>query len=110
MAAQDYITRVRGLANATVDMFSDSDLLDVLTDNTDGSGVTDVYLAVAVVWEMKAAKYVELVDVSESGSSRKFSDMAKNALLMASRYRDLSAKVEAAVTGRPFTVPIVRPS
>lgn len=40
-------------------------------------------LAASKVWASKAATYATLVDVSESGSSRKLSDLHKNALAMA---------------------------
>lgn len=42
--------------------------------------------AAAKVWTSKAATYATLVDVSESGSSRKLSDLHKNALAMSSHY------------------------
>jgi hypothetical protein len=66
----------------------------------DSNGWTDEQLAAAIdvtgtlegaaarVWSSKAATFSQLVDVSESGSSRKLSDLHKNALTMAERYRN----------------------
>lgn len=41
----------------------------------------------ARLWETRAAKTATLVDTSESGSSRKMSDIHRNALAYATRYR-----------------------
>lgn len=51
-------------------------------------------------WEGKAASYSTLVDVSESGSSRKFSDLHKNALTMAAHFGKKPDDVVAAAPGK----------
>ena len=40
------------------------------------------------VWTEKAAKWAQMVDVSEGGSSRKMSDLIDNALKMARMFQD----------------------
>lgn len=109
MAAEEFINRLRALTNASTTMFSDTDLLDVLVDNTDGDGATNLNLATATVWEMKAGKYVELVDITEAGSSRKNGDLSAKALAMAKFYRGRDADDVAIIAGRPMTRAIVRP-
>lgn len=61
------------------------------------------------LWRQKAASYAELVDVSESGSTRKLSDLRKNALEMAGYYDNLVQASIIAVSSRPRTRAIVRP-
>lgn len=64
----------------------------------------------ATVWREKAAKFSELVDISESGSSRKLSDLRKGALEQAAYYDGLVAEASVLIAGRPRTRPISRPS
>lgn len=109
MAAEEFINRLRALTNASTDMFSDVDLLDVLTTYTDGDGATNLNLSAAEVWEMKAAKYVELVDITEAGSSRKNGDLSTRALAMAKLYRGRNDEDVAIMASRPMTRAIVRP-
>lgn len=45
----------------------------------------------ATIWREKAAHYSTLVDVSESGSSRKMGDLHKNALAMAANFAGLDS-------------------
>lgn len=72
-------------------------------------GVTTLDEAAAVVWEIRAAKYHGLVNISESGSSRSLGDMHKNALAMAAYYRGKGAAIDAgASAGRTRTGRIVR--
>jgi hypothetical protein len=46
--------------------------------------------AAAVIWKHKAAQFATAVDMTESGSSRKLSDLHKNALTMAATYDQAS--------------------
>jgi hypothetical protein len=77
-------------------------------DNTRLAELLDTPLTVnaaaAVVWREKAANAAELVDVSESGSSRKLSDIRKNALEMAAHY---SALDESAGEGPAGSGPVI---
>lgn len=64
--------------------------------------------AAGVVWRHKAASYASLVDTSESGSSRKMSQLQENALRMAS-LADVDALAPSDLTGFAYTIPIERP-
>lgn len=89
---------------------TENDLRSLLLVNYDPDTDTyDVNTAAATVWEGKAAGFANLVDVSESGSSRKMSDLYKNAVAMASYYRGKSTTVVVDVSNRPRTRTIRRP-
>lgn len=84
--------------------FSDEMLRAALVDH--GS----IPAAAQALWTVKAAKFSGLVDVSESGSSRKMSDLHKNALAMSKHYGsmlDVETTVEV-LASRPRTRAIVR--
>lgn len=63
----------------------DDTRLSELLDEEDAT----VYSAASQAWTQKAAEAATLVDVSESGSSRKLGDVRKNALEMAAHYSSL---------------------
>ena len=65
--------------------------------------------AASLTWRIKASSYAGLVDVSENGSSRKMSDLYKNALALSAEY-GARADADTALpsAGRPRTAPIVR--
>lgn len=69
----------------------------------------DLRATAADIWTSKASSFSMLVDVSENGSSRKMSDIHKNALAMARQFRSESIDLIAATAGRPRTRAIVRP-
>lgn len=104
MATATDISTVRKYTNADASEYPDADINSAIDDNGG-----DLYAAAAEVWEWKAAKYSELVDTSESGSSRKNSTLFDNALKQVEYYRDKSE--QAAGTdefARPKTRAIVR--
>lgn len=73
----------------------------------------DVNLAAAYFWEVRAGRYSGLVDISESGSSRKMGDLYKNAMNMAAYFRnkakdDIQDPGEEDPRGRTRTGRIVR--
>lgn len=97
------VLRVRGFANEpTASAYSDAAILLMLGE--EGS----VEATVARIWREKAGRWAHLVDVSESGSSRKFSDLSKNAAAMAKMYGDMTI-ITASTVNRPRSRPIVRP-
>lgn len=105
MATTEQIAAVRRMAaEPSTEAYTDT-ALSALVDS-EGSPLG----AVVVVWEAKAASYAELVDTSESGSSRKMSQLHLNALRMRDYYYDLlHPKVDTTVeTASPFTVGIER--
>lgn len=78
-----------------------------LNDLIDGKG--SVSAAAASIWGHKAAAAAGLVDVTESGSSRKLGDLYKNALAMEKTYADKAAEEAGTPTVRRTTTrPIVR--
>lgn len=114
MAIADYVVLVRSYLDDMGEpaLFSNTDIVNALTRAT-AEGVTNVNAAAADLWRQKAAKFSGLVDVTEAGSSRKFSDLHKNALAMATRYDALGSGADAVtgvVVNRPRTRAIVRPS
>jgi hypothetical protein len=105
MATAEDILTVRKYTNASVDDYPDGDL-NTAIDNNNG----DLYLSAADVWDWKAAKYSELVDTSESGSSRRNSSLYDNAIAQANRYRQKSEDQTGKTTDdtRPRTRAIQR--
>lgn len=79
---------------------------EVLSDLIDSSVSLDA--AAGQVWQEKAAAVWELVNTSESGSSRSLSDIHKAALAQAKFYRDASSEVAVLTSDAPFTVDIER--
>lgn len=79
---------------------------DNFTDATIGALVDsgDVDSASAAIWRMKAASYADLVDTTEAGTSHKFSDLHKNALMMAKQF----GSVEPVKNARASVHKIVR--
>jgi hypothetical protein len=85
MATPDEIAALRGLVNESESCgeWDDETLAAIIDESTTMNG------AASVVWTRKAAASSTLVDVSESGSSRKLSDIHKNALAMAKYFGGL---------------------
>lgn len=72
------------------------------------AGETPEQIALAY-WESRMARTSNLVDVQESGSSRRLSDIHKSAAAMAKYYADKVAGQNPLVQKRPVrTRPIVR--
>lgn len=95
MATQVQVDQLRRFANYTdADPYDDAQLAALIDARS-------VYHVAAMLWDEKAASYSTLVDISESGSSRKMGDSYKNALAMAKYFRDLANAEEApaAVSG-----------
>jgi hypothetical protein len=108
MATADEIAEVRRNTNEPDDTggFTDA-LIGTLVDTL---GL--VSLASGAVWRTKAAKYADLVDVSEAGASRKMSDLFKHATAMADHWDAVGAtEIEDTTSpgiGRAVVHPIVR--
>lgn len=98
MATVSEINRVRKSTNVTVEEYSDSAISEIIDDNNG-----DLNLSSAQIWEEKAAKYSELVDTSESGSSRKQSSLYENAMRMVTYYRQRSDDETVSESERPRT-------
>lgn len=91
MATASQISDVRANTNEPDDTNGYTDivigtLIDALGNN--------VNLASGAIWRRKAAKFAELVDVSEAGASRKMSDLFKHATAMADHFDAVGAGEE----------------
>ena len=97
----------------------DEDIAEMIAESLRSDGSLDLNYAVAKYWLQKATTYSDLVDVSESGSSRKMSALAENAMAMYRRFMGLSGRnpdtsaelpVEEGLLRRTTTRAIIRPS
>lgn len=105
MATPEDITALRNMIGEpdNVAPYTD-DVLGLIIDSA-----LNLQDAASHIWSRKAADSALLVDISENGSSRKMSDVHKNALAMARMYRSESDELVAVVSRAPRTRPIVRP-
>jgi hypothetical protein len=95
MATESQILELRGLINEP----DDSNGYDDATVAGFIDGADTLNAAASKVWYLKAGQYSSLVDVSESGSSRKLSDLMKNAQSMGKMYADADATPTTADSG-----------
>jgi hypothetical protein len=72
-------------------------------------GSYDMNKYASVIWDAKAADMVELVKVSESGSSRDMQQAFEHAVKMAERFRAPAGEEGSAAPLAPRSVTIVRP-
>jgi hypothetical protein len=104
MAAPEDILELRGFVAEPDDTNGWSDAkLGLYLDEA-----ITVNSAAAQVWSVKAADFAGLVDVSESGSSRKLGDLYKNAKEMAGYFRGLDNSDVAVVVDVPVVTRIRR--
>lgn len=88
MATSDEWMRLRKMTGEVGSAtYSDSDLDLLITEAASLNG------AAAVIWGEKASTYAELVDITEAGSSRKNSDLFKNARTQYEYYTGLPGGV-----------------
>lgn len=100
MASLDEVARLRRLTDvAEDDETYTSDLLGQLIDDL------GMETAAGTVWREKAAKYAGLVDVTESGSSRRLSQLYDQALRVGQTF---TPDPEDDTRGRSFTVEVER--
>ena len=86
--------------------------IDAFIENSrNADGTANLRVAAADIWGVKASSYSTMVDISESGSSRKMSDLLKNALLLQKSLRDgdETPDIEDPLANRPRTRAIIRP-
>lgn len=79
---------------------------EILGDYIENEG--SVEAAASVIWGIKAGRYAALVDVTESGSSRKLGDLQAKALAMQKFYSAIVSERTGGISVRPSTRPIVR--
>jgi phage portal protein BeeE len=101
MATQDDVDALHRAANIPANDTEYPDTFLAILIDQQGS----VSAAAAAVWRYKAAAMATMVDTTESGSSRKLSDLHKNALEMAAGFDRVDV---ISRTGRSFTVGVER--
>lgn len=102
-SAEDVLRLRRMVGEPGTETYTDEALLALLAADPSPESVA------SGIWQEKAARYADLVNVSESGSSRSLSDLHKNALRFAEYYGRLSGGAPEPVADAPMTVPITRP-
>ena len=102
MASADELAALRRAADVATDddVYTDA-LLDSMFEMY-GS----VAGAAAAIWREKAAAYAAMVDTTESGSSRKLSDLHKNAMAVAAGFTSVDPVVVP--TRAAYTIPVER--
>lgn len=104
MATAQQVSRVR-------DYIAEPDDTNGWSDARIGEYIDEavnLYAAAADIWSVKASGYAALVDVSESGSSRRMSSLQQQALTMEKQYRMRAGEAVDSIAGSPFVVPISR--
>lgn len=112
MTDVDTLRGMVGEIPAETSTYTDLILADKILSTVNADGTTNLDRAAATIWREKAALLQPLVDTSESGSSRKNSDLMKNALAMAKDYDARVSTYEASLlvtAAAPRTRAIVRP-
>lgn len=103
MADNDAYLRLRRMTGEVdSERYTNADL-QIFIDTASG----DLNTAAADIWREKAAEFAELVDTSEAGSSRKNSDLFKNAVAQAEWFETRVAGATASA-GSTTTRRIVR--
>lgn len=93
------IALVRSMTNTTPAEYSDEVIAAYIAGTMADDGSFDLDQAASDVWAAKASKYAGLVDITESGSTRKLSSLYKQAMEMAKYYADKSDGVDAGGNG-----------
>jgi hypothetical protein len=104
MATSEEIAALRLLIDEPSSTFYTDQMLASLVDQAE----SNLNAAASDIWQQKAARFSTLVDITESGSSRKMSNLYSNALAMAKHFADESAEVVAETTMQPRTRTAVR--
>lgn len=107
----DEVTRLRNMIDEPDDTNGWSEVaLNLLAEaNTSSDGSYDLRKIAGSVWESKAAKLVDAVNISESGSSRSQSQMFDHAIAMAKQFGGSTGETGTSSPSRPRSYRIVRP-
>lgn len=87
-------------------------ITEFIEANRDSTGYANLKMAASDIWGVKATSFSKMVDIAESGSSRKMSDLLKNALLLQKSLREGATGPEEPgdpLKDRPRTRAITRP-
>lgn len=88
--------------------WTDEDIAALAELNVNEDGSYDLRALAAQIWEMKAASYVSLARVSESGSSRDLQQIFDHAKLMADYFKN--PQTNEATPVFPRSTKMVRPT
>lgn len=92
MATEEQLADLKRLIGDTE--WTDADL-ETLIDSS-----SSIEAAAAVVWESQAASYSQIVDITESGSSRKMGDLFDNAMKMAAWFKTQANPIDTSGSTR----------
>lgn len=103
---------IRGLIAEPTDAdgWTDQRIQDLAAAGLQPDGTYDTRAVAGAVWESKAAEYVGLVNVSESGSSRSMGEKFDHAVTMAKRFAADSPLPAETPALRPRSTRMVRPT
>lgn len=90
------------------DGWTDEEMELLAAQNANADGSYNLKAAAAAGWSAKAAKYVELVQMSESGSSRALNQMFDHAVAMAKLYDSGAGTGTDPAASAPRSTRIVR--
>lgn len=103
MASVEDIETLRRITNEPgIENYSD----EAMSDYIDAAGSVDG--AAAIIWEEKAARASNLVNIAESGSSRSMNQIYQNAVDQAKFYQG-KITTEGETSTAPFVTQITRP-
>lgn len=100
MATEAQILEVR-------DYIAEEDDTNGWTDEKIGAYVdaaANTHIAAANIWSAKATRYSTLVDVSESGSTRRLGSLLDNALRLSKQFRTSGAELVIATSETTFVI------
>lgn len=90
--------------------WTDQRLQDLAVAGLQTDGTYDTRAIAGAVWESKAASYVGLVNVTESGSSRSMGEKFDHAVIMAKRFAADAPAASETPVDRPRSTRMVRPT
>lgn len=113
MATASEIAYVRQLINEPDDSngWNDERIDEFIENNREADGTVNLKLPASDIWGVKAVAFSKMVDVSESGSTRKMSQLFENALKLQKSLLGASTPPEIIdpLADRPQTRAITRP-
>lgn len=110
MATTQELARLRRLISEedNTNGWTDERLEEIFAQTANTDGTLNFRAAAKEVWEGKAAELAELVDVTESSSSRRNSQYFDHAQKMAAQFGDATDPVRTAAESRPRSTKMTR--
>jgi hypothetical protein len=112
MATVQELARLRDMIAEVddTDGWDDATLETYINQTLNTNGTTNLRAAAADVWAAKAAKFSELVDVTESSSSRRNSQIFEHARKMADSYAASAVDPGVVASRRTQSIAMRRPT